>query len=501
MIETRKEFFIMPPKNLKNNPLLLIALTILFVVLISHFLNGVTILGYTVKPVDLFMDIKPDSLLNYNSAVINKNQTKPNYYNAAVEGYNSAIPNSSFLCAVSWHLLKDAIAPDNSFGKKISRDGAEYSQQPDFKDVPLTGNLGQMKYFFDALKSTKSQKIRVAHYGDSGVEGDAITADIREVLQKEFGGNGVGFLSITSQDITFRTTTKQSFSDNWNTISVLTGNPQNVPLGISGFVSIPQSGSWVRYATTDWMPYLSSFGTVRLFYSNAKNSSIKYSFNNGAEESANLRSGSNVQELYLSAPGGKAKSIKITATMNDQAYFYGVSLENGNGVYVDNFPWRGNTGLGFTKIPESYMNQFDKLMNYKLIILSFGANEASFGEQDNTWYANQMIKVINNLKKVFPQTSILVIGVGDKSIKRGTRFVTDPSIPVLIKVQQQIVEKTGVAFWNLFEAMGGYNSMESWVNANPPLALMDYTHPSWQGAAKIGDMIAHAIVKAYNNYK
>jgi lysophospholipase L1-like esterase len=49
--------------------------------------------------------------------------------------------------------------------------------------------------------------------------------------------------------------------------------------------------------------------------------------------------------------------------------------------------------------------------------------------------------------------------------------------------------------------MGGYNSMEAWVNANPPLALMDYTHPSVQGADKIGDLIAQALIKAYKDFK
>jgi lysophospholipase L1-like esterase len=140
-------------------------------------------------------------------------------------------------------------------------------------------------------------------------------------------------------------------------------------------------------------------------------------------------------------------------------------------------------------------------MNYKLFVLMFGANEASFSSQDNTWYANQMVKVINNLKAAFPQASFLLITVGDKSVKKGTRFVTDPNIPLLIKLQQGIAARTGIAYWNLFEAMGGTNAMESWVKSNPPLALMDYTHPSWQGASRIGQMIAKGIVDAYRNYK
>ncbi len=479
-----------------NKPVILIALTILFVIILAHFFNGVTIFGYTVKPVDLFMDIKPDSLLSYNHINLKENSaanTKPYF-----DRYN--FDGAALTANVSFGLFKKAFSKSDKNFNASPNPPAEWTT-PKFYNVAITGNLDQMKYFFNALKNAKNEKIRVAHYGDSGVEGDAITANIRQDLQNEFGGNGVGFLSITSQDITFRTTTKMSFSDNWQTISVLTGNPQNIPLGISGFVCLPQAGSWVKYETTNWMPYLKTFGEAKLFYSNAKSSSVKYSFNGGGDQFANLKPGNVVKELTLKPQGGSASSIKIAATMPNQAYFYGVSLESGNGVYVDNFPWRGNTGLGFEDIAESSLMQFSKLMNYKLIILSFGANETSFGSSENNWYANQMIKVINNLKKAFPQTSILIIGVGDRSIKRGTRFVTDPNIPKLLKVQQAIAAKTGVAFWSLFDAMGGYNSMDSWVNANPPLALMDYTHPSWQGAAKIGNMIAQALINAYNNSK
>ena len=469
--------------NQKNKPVILIFLTIIFIIILSHFLNGVTILGYTVKSVDLFMDIKPDSLLSYNSNLQNKNYDLVKNINQNKLSFNG----SAFTGSVSLNLLRDVFENSKkSNNDKLSENN--FSNGPAETNVQITGNLDQMKYFFDALKETRNKQVRVAHYGDSGVEGDNVTANIREDLQREFGGSGVGFLSITSQDISFRTTTRMSFSDNWQTVSVLTNNPQNLPLGINGFVCIPQNNSWVRYATR--------FSTAKVFYSNAKSSSIKYSFNDGSDQFANLKPGNDLKELVLNAPGGNGNVFKLTSTMPGQAYFYGVSLESGNGIYVDNFPWRGNTGLGFTSISESSMQQFSKMLNYKLIILSFGANETSFGSQDNKWYANQMVKVINNLKRAFPQTSILLIGVGDRGIKRGTRFATDPAIPQLLKVQQDIVARTGVAFWNLFEAMGGYNSMETWVQSN--YALLDYTHPSQKGAARIGDMIAKALIDAYH---
>jgi lysophospholipase L1-like esterase len=483
----------------KNKPLLLIALTIIFVILFAHFFNEVTIFGYTIKPINLFMDIKPDSLQSVNKNSINRSSDFVNKNYKIKKAAN--LKSNTFSAGISFRPFNKIITETKNLFNTNNLAENYKRQNLNIKDEPLTGNLDQMKYFFDALKNSKTEKIRVAHYGDSGIEGDYITSNIRNDLQDKFGGSGVGFLSITSQDISFRLTTKQSFSNNWKTISVLTANPQNIPLGINGFVFIPEGISWVKYTTTERVQNLKYFSTATLYYSNAKNSAIKYSFNNGKDQTANLTSGNTLNQLILKAPDEKTHSFKLTTSEKDQAYFYGVSLESGNGVYVDNFPWRGNTGLGFTKIPESSFRQFSKLINYKLIILLFGANEASFSSQDNTWYANQMVKVINNLKKIFPKTSILLIGVGDKSVKRGSRFVTDPNIPLILKVQKNIVKRTGIAFWNLFEAMGGYNSMEEWVNANPPLALMDYTHPSVQGANKIGDLIGKALIKAYKDFK
>ncbi len=494
--------------NKINGPVLLIGLTLIFIIILSHFLNGITIFGYTVKSVDLFSDVKPDSLISLNSNQFKQKEIFriPDSKNSiAINSVHDQNFNSSPITAsVSYGLISHILNNDNSIESNpefVSQAQVSQVQGVPNTNVQIEGNVDQMKYFFEALKNSKNSHVRIAHYGDSGVEGDAITADIRKTMQREFGGKGVGYLSITSQDITFRITTKHSFSDNWKTVSVLTANPQNLPLGISGFVSVPQGSSWVSYETTAWDSQLKYFSTARLFYSNAKNSSIRYSFNNGPEQSAGLKTGNDIKEITLSAPGGSASNIKISSTMADQAYFYGVSLEAGNGVYVDNFPWRGNTGLGFLNVSESSFKQFDRLMNYKLFILMFGGNEASFSSQDNTWYANQMVKVINNLKAAFPQSSFLLITVADKSVKKGSKFVTDPNIPLLIKVQQGIAARTGIAYWNLFEAMGGTNAMESWVKANPPLALMDYTHSTWQGYTRIGQMIAKAILNAYKNYK
>ncbi|MDP3682321.1 MAG: hypothetical protein Q8S01_00170, partial [Ignavibacteria bacterium] len=362
------------------------------------------------------------------------------------------------------------------------------------KSIPLSGNVAQMNYFFDALKQAKAQKVRIGDYGDSGNEGDLLTADIREKFQSEFGGNGVGMMAITSQDIMFRVTTKHTFSDNWKTVSVLTGKEGDIPIGINGFVSIPKGSAWVQYETKGAYKSCKFFTTAKVYYTNAKASSIKYSFNNGPEKTASLQAGSGVKELALSA-GGNGTSFKMTTATADQAQFFGVSLESGNGVYVDNYPWRGNSGISFRDIPDFVKKDFQKYFGYKLIIMTYGANMMTAGNINFTWYENQMINVIKDLKTILPQTSILLVAMGDKTTKRGSRFLTDPNVHKMIETQKNIVNATGITLWNRFEAMGGENSMLDWVEKN--LASKDYGHFNDLGSKRMAEMLTTVLLDTY----
>jgi hypothetical protein len=481
----------------KRRPVLVFVIAIILLLALSYLPSDLKVLGYDIKPVDLLMDIKPDSLLDFSSIKQKTNIVLSKEILDSKIPVNPGINRSSIYSSVSLNLLSDFL---KSLNKELEATTESFQNGPQIRDVPISGNVAQMSYFYSAVKISHSTKIRIAHYGDSGIEGDLITADIRRDLQKEFGGNGVGMLAITSQDIMFRSTTRQSFSDNWSTYNVVVGNPKHLPLGMNGFVSVPNGPAWVKYQTTSAYPDARTFSTVRIFYTNAKNSSIKYSFNDGAEQTAVLSPGNGVKELTLNGPDN-SRSFKMSTSMANQAEFFGVSMEDGNGVYVDNYPWRGNSGISFRNLTDNTLKDFDRLCNYKLIILAFGGNVASPIAKNYNWYEDEMIKNINLMKSMFPQTSFLLLGAGDKSIKRGSKFVTDPGIPLLIKTQEQIAEKTGIAFWNTFEAMGGMNSMEQWVYANPPLALRDYTHVTAQGASKIGEMIADAILASYRKYR
>jgi lysophospholipase L1-like esterase len=474
----------MENQNKYRQPVIILGVTILILYMISFLNPSYEIGGLKIKAIDLFSDIKNDS-----TDIQSKPLNQLNKMQAVQStGVLKAGIGLNFPLGFGFDLFNAGAAKNENSPAAAPLQG---------RSIPITGNIQQLNFFFDALRNVKSKSVRVAHYGDSAIEGDLITSDIREALQNRFGGNGVGWLSTTSQDITFRTTTKQTFSSgNWDTGALYTSNPKALPLGISGVCCVPKGNAWVQYETTPSKRYLRDFSIAKLYYSNAKSSSISYSFDGGPKQTVPLKTGNALQELLLK-PSGQAKSIRIEFPVADQAYVYGVSLENGTGIYVDNLPLRGNTGVDLGSLQQNVLKDFSKYLDYKLIILEFGLNIAGTSQTDYSWYEREMVKVINHLKTAFPKTSILMISVHDKATKKGTVMVTDPAITKLLEAQKNIAKQSGVALWSLFDAMGGENSMPKWVDANPPLAFKDYIHFNDQGAKKVADLLTTALLSLY----
>ncbi len=463
-------------ENKIKQPLYIVALTTLLLVGLSFVKVDYLIekVNFTIRTVDVLADIKDIPL---EEPAINALNATPLYNKASL----NIIP---FFANAAEAIVDLFSEPAPSQGVK----------------TPITGNTKQLSNFFEAVKLAKSKSVRVAHFGDSAIEGDLITADMRETLQNKFGGNGVGWLGIVSQDITFRMTTKHSFSQgNWDVASAYTNNPKGLPLGISAEAVVPKGNAWVQYEATPMRRYLRDFNTVKVYYTNAKASTINYSFDGGAKQTMALKPGSGVQELILK-PAGKAKKIKIEFPVAEQATFFGATLENDPGVYVDNFPLRGNSGVDLQQVSVPMLKEFAKYMDYKLIILEFGLNIAG-NKTDYTWYEREMTKVINNFKAAFPKASIVLVSVHDKSMKKRSEFVTDPAITRLVASQKNLAKTADVAIWSLFDAMGGQNSMPTWVNANPPLAFKDYIHFNDQGAKKVAQLFTDALFDEFNKSK
>lgn len=480
-------------KNLNDYPLILTATVFLFTAILSFFQFQYDLSGFTLKNIDIFSELKskqeeqpktpekpageddffkPQYQIEPNSNILNNSNKDQNRIN---EKIRSSIFN-----------LLLANYPNDTIFVKGSR--------LVLRNQPIVGNVQQLKFFFDGLNKTKSEVVRIAHFGDSMIEGDLVTADLREELQKRFGGNGVGLLPITTQDVNFRQTTKISFSTNWKAGTLYSGNPNRYPIGFNGETFVPVAGSWVEYSTPHLYNYLKSFSTVRLLYTNAKTSNVNFTFSGGERKSEKLLPGQTLNILTVN-PSKPATSVRVDFPVEDQAHVFGVSLENGNGLYIDNFALRGNSGVDLIRIDENLMKEFAGKMNYKLIIFEFGLNAIGASKGNFNLYEKNMVNVIETIKKNFPKTSFLLVSVYDKGLK------TDPLVKQLLEAQKSIAKTTNIAFWNFFEVMGGENSMANWVDANPPLAARDYTHLNERGAKKLASFLAESLIEAYNKLK
>jgi lysophospholipase L1-like esterase len=180
---------------------------------------------------------------------------------------------------------------------------------------------------------------------------------------------------------------------------------------------------------------------------------------------------------------------------------FGASLEDETGIYIDNFAIKGNSGLGLQAIPEKNLAAFDSLLHYDMIVLQFGLNVSNSPTANFTGYIKGMSKLINKLKEAFPETPILLLSVSDRSQRRQGQFVTMPVIPFLIQAQEKIAYDNKLLFWNLFEAMGGENSMAGFANSKPALANKDYTHLNFAGGKKVGLSFARSFIYEVEKYQ
>jgi lysophospholipase L1-like esterase len=185
----------------------------------------------------------------------------------------------------------------------------------------------------------------------------------------------------------------------------------------------------------------------------------------------------------------------------DSPDFYAVSLESDGGVIADNIALRGSSGTFFYQINGAQLRQFYEHLNAKLIILQFGGNALPAIDNEETAhnYGNYIKYQLTVLRKIAPGASILFVGPSDMSIKEGTEYVSRPFIEETRNAIRQAVLESGCAFFDMYECMGGRNSMPVWVEQK--LAATDYTHFSPKGARKIATLLFAALNKEYLSYQ
>ena len=381
--------------------------------------------------------------------------------------------------------------------------------------------------FFQQLADTSAQ-VRIGYFGDSSIEGDLITQTLRESLQLQFGGEGVGYLAPVVEAPGFRRSVFHSFSGDWVTGPVSKASPKGEPVGldahwytiarkmvpepeIADSIQEVQDGlpapdpkvlPWVRYVGSKSYKTSVSFPTVRFFYGPpppGETGGVAYATVLGDTRSYALDGTGAVNEVLFS-PRSCTKMEYWVDIPSGQGIF-GVSMESERGVLVDNFSMRSSSGNHLLRLPASRLQAFQEKLDYDLIVLQFGLNLVYHKRRNYDGYKQDLVKIIRHLKAGFPGVPILIIGVSDKGTKIDGIMRTDPSVPYLNQAQQDAAEEEQVGFFSLFEAMGGRGTMVKWVEQEvPPLANTDYAHFNFRGGRRVSNLILGYLEEGFRDF-
>lgn len=411
----------------------------------------------------------------------------------------------------------------------------------DFSD----GDAPIMDLFYSALDEAQSRPVRIAYYGDSYIEGDILTEDLREYLQRAYGGCGVGFVDIHSITAGFRQTVRVK-SEGWSDHNA---NDHGKAFdksfqGINGRYFISSNGTMeLKGQNRKYGSHLDTMQMATIYFTPGPGLTISSAINDDE-----------MSELF--ATGGEAtyeertytvQDRHITATYNDDSTevqydttytsrevhtsvghqeqghishksvkgrigkftfnvsgggssrFYGVALDGTKGITLDNFSMRGSNGWYIKDIPTTTLQAFKKIRPYDLVILHFGLNTASRTQKDYSGYTKRMRKTISHIRHAFPEAALLVISLADREERDSEgNMRTMSGVRELISYQRKMASDEKVAFWNLYEAMGGEGSIARMVEAKQ--ANLDYTHINFAGGKHLAKILFDVLQNGKKNY-
>ncbi|MDR0683148.1 MAG: GDSL-type esterase/lipase family protein, partial [Dysgonamonadaceae bacterium] len=365
-------------------------------------------------------------------------------------------------------------------------------------------------YFDDLFKcfdicEKQNETIRILHYGDSQIEGDRITGYIRQKLQEKFGGKGPGLLPAVQ--LIPSSSVVQSASDNIERY-IISGNLQNeLPnkrYGALGQVGIVSGESFISVQVRNWkqtFENVKEFQKIRLFVgypsSNFRADLVISNHKIVKQKMKNENRPVKILTWELDKP------VKnFTLQLHGLGEIYGMALDGTTGIAVDNIPFRGSSGTFFTTMDSTVLGDMLQELNTRMILLEFGGNmtPAIRNKKSVENYKTKMSDQIALLKRLCPKAKIILLGPADMSTKINGKLQSYPYLAKIIEALKEAALQNNIAFWNMYEVMGGQNSMIEWVKNNPPLAAPDYIHFSIKGTEKIADLFYESLMIYYDYY-
>lgn len=389
-----------------------------------------------------------------------------------------------------------SVAPVDSAAQYIEKESSEVRKQvarpanitpiEDFSKSSI-----EINKFYDNLKnaSSLSRPVRIAVLGDSFIEGDIFTQDLREMMQHRFSGRGVGFVPITSAVASFRQSVSHTFSG-WSTHSIAT-KMSHTGYIISSYTYSPKNESAVvSYRASNSRRYLNHFSRARFLFQNKGEAKINVLINGTTSQTFTPISSEHLSQVVV--VGDSISTVSFTVEDGENFTAYGVYLDDVRGVSVDNYSVRGNSGVSLSSIDAKLTSQLGEILPIDLVIFEYGLNVAQADVKSYGQYLSQMQRAVNHLRQCLPNAAILIMSIPDRTRRSSQGWVTMPGVEAMARTQRDLARETGVLYWSTLEAMRARGGMGKFVERG--WAAKDHTHLSSKGGREVGRALFEALM-------
>lgn len=338
-----------------------------------------------------------------------------------------------------------------------------------------------------ALREGRSRAVRIAFVGDSFIEGDILVEPFRQALQQTYGGQGVGYVPLTSPVARFRQSIQQRFEGAWQETSANKSKSRFL------FTLAETFATATATASTSYK-LKSAADRVTLHYvSDSIPVAITYGINGGERQRAELPASHGAMAEYT-LPQRGVKRVELATEGGDGTRFYGVCFDGITGVAVDNFSLRGSSGTKLNAVSSALTTQLSRFRPYDLIILSYGLNVVSARDNNDSydWYYAAMAKSIEHIQQIYPHATILLMSLSDRATLREGEIHPLNGVARVLRIQHRLAQHYGLLFWNTHEAMASLGGIKGFVDKG--WAAKDYTHISMAGGRQLAKLLTADLI-------
>lgn len=368
------------------------------------------------------------------------------------------------------------------------------------------------------IRNSANIPVSIVHIGDSHLQADFATGEIRSDLQFDYGNAGRGLisplrLSGTNEPHDYSFSSTQA----WNAVKLM-NQTWHRTMGFTGTSITPVTTSSNFMVSTSEKEDYNPFSSITVFHkgqffvtsiTDADGNAIPFVATPSKDYTyIDLTQDINAARIYFESAGDLTVFGAALSGKRPGLFYHTIG---NNGATYDTYNRIGNVGMGIAPLHPD------------LVIVSLGTNEA-FGIVDRHRFKESIDRLVENIKNNNPEAAILLVtpmecqrsvystvtvpskkrkGKKKRRRRRVTKrvrsFKTNSNISTVRNVIMDYGKEHHIAVYDWYTVAGGDNASSKWINSG--LFSNDRVHHSLKGYRIQGELMYRALKSAFENTK